>query len=485
MSSKNDRPMAVLPAVVMSLLFPLGGCLTLPDRDGEPPSPITSVPGLSQTAMGHDARWPTDDWWRGIDDPALAEVVEAGLAASPDIAVAKARYRRAVGVARSAGGSSWPSLGVGGDMARTRQSDNGMLPTEFFENPYTDHRALASLSWDLSFWGAEQKEADAADREVDATRIEIEGVRRALAVAIAQAYYTAGLARQEVALADDGLTAAQKLYELIALRWEKGIESRLAERRSFTLLSQAKADRAEAAYRLTRARNLLATLCGQGPDRGPELDRAPDLMEVPVPPVPADLPIGLLARRPDLAALLARVEGGVSREKAAEARFYPSINLAAFVGVQSLALDTLFDSDSLTWSAGPALRIPLFMGGRLRGGLMAARGSYDEAVARYHGRVVEAARQVADRLADIEGVAQRLASQNEAVTATLEASRLARLRYERGIDDYRSPLDAEMRLLTTKRIALRLKGEGIAASIGLIGALGGGYTPEGIDHDQR
>ncbi|MBF0170915.1 MAG: hypothetical protein HQK87_07495 [Nitrospinae bacterium] len=116
---------------------------------------------------------------------------------------------------------------------------------------------------------------------------------------------------------------------------------------------------------------------------------------------------------------------------------------------------------------------------------MAARAGYDEAVARYHARVVEGARQVADRLADLRAARSREGQQRESLAAHEEARGLARLRYERGIDDYRSPLEAEERLLMQKRIALRLKGERIAASLGLIDALGGGYAPEGYGHDQR
>ena len=69
----------------------------------------------------------------------------------------------------------------------------------------------------------------------------------------------------------------------------------------------------------------------------------------------------------------------------ARADFYPNINLAAIVGVQSLGLGRLIDTGSTYGNAGPAFSLPIFDGGRLRGRYVQARAEYDEGVmiARY------------------------------------------------------------------------------------------------------
>ena len=57
------------------------------------------------------------------------------------------------------------------------------------------------------------------------------------------------------------------------------------------------------------------------------------------------------------------------------------MNLAAFIGVQSMGLDMLTKNGSSVGSVGPAISLPIFDGGRLRGQLRSADADYAEAVA--------------------------------------------------------------------------------------------------------
>ncbi|MFX5839930.1 TolC family protein, partial [Acinetobacter baumannii] len=80
-----------------------------------------------------------------------------------------------------------------------------------------------------------------------------------------------------------------------------------------------------------------------------------------------NLAADLLGRRPDLQAARLRAEAAAKRVDVARADFYPNVNLAAFIGVQSLGLDMLTESGSDIGQAGLALSLPIFQGGRLSG----------------------------------------------------------------------------------------------------------------------
>src|SRR6266705_562090 len=154
------------------------------------------------------------------------------------------------------------------------------------------------------------------------------------------------------------------------------------------------------------ARNQLAALAGEGPDRGLAID-SPSAKSVPI-ALPAALPADLIGRRPDVVAQRWRVEAARRDIDSAKAQFYPNVNLVALAGVQSVSLSKLLDRGSEDPSFGAALRLPIFDGGRLRGNLAAKDADYDSAVAQYNQMLADALREVVDQLASMRSLdAQR------------------------------------------------------------------------------
>ena len=89
----------------------------------------------------------------------------------------------------------------------------------------------------------------------------------------------------------------------------------------------------------TWVRMAVAALAGQGPDRGKSIHIA-KLAAAPQ-GVPAELPISLLGRRPDVVAARLLAQASASEVSAAKAEFYPDVNLSAFAGFWSLGMGEL------------------------------------------------------------------------------------------------------------------------------------------------
>jgi outer membrane protein TolC len=162
----------------------------------------------------------------------------------------------------------------------------------------------------------------------------------------------------------------------------------------------------------------------------------------------------------------------------ARAAFYPNVNLSAVIGLQSFGLDRLFETDSSFGTAGPAISLPLFQGGRLEGGYRGARAQYDEAVARYDATLVTALREVADAAASLRSLDQQLAEQRQALTAAEEAARIARIRYQGGLANQLTALQADDTLLGVRRAVVELEARRFALNVALVRALGGGFEAD-------
>jgi len=216
-------------------------------------------------------------------------------------------------------------------------------------------------------------------------------------------------------------------------------------------------------------------LLGAGPDRGIAIERPAINLNRSI-GLPSELAADLLGRRPDIVAARLRTEAQLKRIDQKKAEFYPNVNLAGFIGLQSLGLNLLSKSDSTTGSIGPAISLPIFTGGRLSGELRGSVATYEESVANYNQTVTQALQQVANAALSQKSLGGRLSKSEEAVAAASEAYRIASNRYEGRLSSYLEVLSAEDAMLNNLRILTDLRSRAFTLDVALMHALGGGYN---------
>ena len=201
------------------------------------------------------------------------------------------------------------------------------------------------------------------------------------------------------------------------------------------------------------------------------------LQEVTPPVVPAGLPAQLLTRRPDVAEAEKNVAAANAQIGVATAEFYPRFMLTASAGFQSLNADMLFSWQSRVAQVLPSISIPIFQGGRLRANLAATKARYQQTVAAYIEQVLVAYGDVEDALTDLRSFGEQVASLRDAVAESRNYLRLAQVQYKQGLVDYLLVIDAERTLLANQLSLAQAVNFQMSASIHLIKALGGGWTP--------
>lgn len=463
-----------------TLAVTVQGCLSIPPhKTAALPAPDdykldrTVTAALASPAFTRGA-WPQQDWWRAFGDPQLDRLMAAALAGNPDIRIAEARVRRAEQIAAAAHGDIYPDVGINASVTRERFSKNWLIPPPLASGGKTEGQASLDIAYDLDLWNRNRDAYRARLSEVQASAADQAETRLAISAALALAYFRLhdDLARLE--LARDALAQRNSLARLIRLRADNGLETTAAVKTADADVAREEANVVALTRMAGADKREIASLTGKGPDDAVKIN-APVIHAGGTFPVPDRLPIDLLARRPDITAQRWRVEAAAREIGVAKAGFYPNINLAAGAGVQSLELKDLFTADSVFSTFGPAIHLPIFHGGRLRAELGATYAEYDMAVEQYHRTLVTAARQVADQLAAIQSLAQEHDHQEEALRDSEDAYRLARLRYEKGVANYLTVLQAQRDLLQQRDVNTRLGGARLQAVVELIRALGGGY----------
>lgn len=418
--------------------------------------------------------WPMGDWWKVYGDPQLDSLIDGALTGSPTLAVARARIEQAGALASAAGAERQPQLGGGARVDRQRYTEHGIIPPPIAGAAITTGQLALNFSHEFDFWGRQQATLEAALSRARAAAIEGEAAKLTLAAAVARSYVELEHQYALIDVADDSLKQREQIRALTESRVTAGLESKAELHQSASAVFAARTDVAAVEERIALLKNELAALTGQGPDRGLAIAR-PRLGLGPAVALPARLSVELLGRRPDIVAQRLRAEAASGDIIAARTRFYPNIDLTAFLGFQSISLDQLLLGGSGNGGAGIALSLPIFDGGRLRANLAARDADYDLAVEQYNSTLVEALRDVAEQVNSWRAVDLQNVEQRQAQAEAEEAFRLALLRYRGGLSSYLTVLSAESQVLSQRRLAADLRARRLTVSIDLSRALGGGF----------
>ena len=455
----------------------LGGCV---DRGGWKPAPRVEPQTLeaSETLAGtqvNAAAWPADDWWRRYGDPQLDVLVSEALAGNPTLETARARLRAAQAQALAARAALLPSTSLDGSVTRQRFPVNGLYPPPYGGNYWTQGRVALDFSYDLDFWGRNRALAAAGRSAVQAAQADQAAARLALAVAVVRAYIQLDLQYALLDVTDENLRQATAIRDLTQERVNAGLENVARIKQSDGQLALTRAGLAAVEANIELARHQIAELVRAGPDRGRQLTRpklaAPANIEL-----PSVLPVDLLGRRPDVASARAQVESSTQGLKAAEAQFYPNVNLTAFAGFQSLGLSQLFEASDRILGGGPALSLPLFNRDALRGALYGRQAQVDLSVAQYNQTLLDAVREVADVVANWQALERETREQQLALEDAQRSYELTTDRYRAGLDNYLSVLSSENQVLLALGLRAELESRRLSFSVDLVRALGGGYA---------
>jgi NodT family efflux transporter outer membrane factor (OMF) lipoprotein len=401
--------------------------------------------------------------------------MDEALAGSPDLQAAAARLRAAEGFAQRAGAALKPTIDAFAQPELSKQSQNQSMPAAAIPNGWNGSGSTGlSFSLDLDLWGKNRAAFRAANKDADAAEFEVHEAELALTTGVGLAYADlASLHAQRDSL-ETALDLRSQTAKGVAKRVAADLDTQASLKQAEARVSQARADLAATDEAIGLTRNALAALIGAGPDRGLSIER-PQIASLQAHNLPADASTNLIGRRPDVAAARARVEGAAERIKEARAAFYPSINLTALIGLQAFGLGNLFSGGSQFGSVSPAVSLPLFHGGALRGQYRGRRGQYDEAVALYDRQVIEALRETADAVTSRKKLVTRLAESRRALAEYEEANRIARQGHAGGLSTYLDVLSAEEGVLGARLDVAQLQVRAFTLDVQLVRALGGGF----------
>ncbi len=458
-----------------ALILIIGGCANYDGIGSTAKLRATESFATQKTFAVTTGDWPTQQWWRQFNDAQLNTLIDAALAHNPTLDAAAARIKFAQAYAGTARSALYPQITGAGDISYQHFSENSLYPPPFGGSSLFNNTLRINGAYELDFWGKNRAAVKSAVSLERALKAEQQSTILLLASNVAKTYIELDRLFMQQDVVAQSLQQREKIFSLTQQRVDAGLDTRAELKQAEAELPVLRGQLAQIDEAIGSSRNAIAALLGAGPDRGLQIQRPRLALAQTEIKLPANLPVNLLGRRPDVVAARWEAEAAQQQTVIAKAQFYPNVSLTGYIGYSSLGLDNLLKSNSEEYGIGPAIQLPIFNGGRLRQNLKSKYAGYDAAVANYNTTLTTALRDVADQLNALHWLQTRQHEQKIAANIARTALDLATQRYEAGLGNYLSVLNAETTVLAQDQLGVELSARAFDLQVNLIKALGGGY----------
>ncbi len=400
-------------------------------------------------------------WWQGFHDPELDRLIEAVLAANPDMQVAGLRLRSALLGADLADTNLTPSVNAGISGNGTKDLKSGKASGSMGPS--------LTLDYEVDLWGRLASVRDQASWEAEASAQDLAATRLMLIGKALEQYWQLAYLGSAITLGQQQLANYERAEQLTQAKYRAGAVTRLDLVQASQQKAGKQAELSSLLMQQEQARNALRLLLGRS--SGSLAFEPKALPTAPIPTLAVGIPADVLARRPDVRAAELRLRKTLAKGDEIRTGFYPTLSLT---GGASSSSDTLTQVlQNPVGTLGATLALPFLEYNKTRLAIAGSQLDYQIAEAEFRKQLYSALVEVEDGLAARHHGEQRLNYLAEQLAFAKEAERLARARYQAGATGVQPWLDEQNRLWDAELALLGQQKEQLNTMARIYKALGG------------
>ena len=435
-SRDTTRIWPALPVMLVLTVFALGGCTLAPEYI-RPEAPIPNVYPAEEAANTSEMV----PWREFFKDPVMQRVIDQALQNNRDLRIAMLNVEKTRSMYRIQQADLLPTVAAGSS------SQSQYMPGEFsplgeaaISRQYT--ASLGFSGFELDLFGRIRSLTDAAVENYHSKENDARRARLTLVAEVAALYLQTVSDRELRDITEGTYQSRKTTYDMIRRQYETGIASLLAVNQARTGMEEARSSLARLETKVSQGENALTFLVGASlPADLPNVRRLKDVAKLP--DVPAGMPSALIERRPDVISAEHLLMAANSNIGAARANFFPRIAITASTGYLSTEFSNLFSGAAESWNLAGQATLPIFDMGRNIANLQGSMRDKDIAIAVYERTIQQAFREVADSLVQRRNIGELIDAQASLLDATRQTYNLAQTRYDVGIDNLLTLLDAQ------------------------------------------
>lgn len=414
--------------------------------------------------------WPESDWWNAFNDDELSTVINLVQENNLDLENNQRNLESAQIALREAGFNLLPTpivdIGTG---AAYNQSRVGGVDSSGSPNVPFDIGASFSYNDILSKPATYNRAV--ADYEFRVAQV-ADVALNTLGTA-SSTYFQLLLTRDKIEASMQNVENAEAIYRIAQARVDAGVAVPIEALQQQIAMERERNNLRSFLQNDLATRASLALLVGRTVQDF-DID-GQTLQQIIVPAVKPGLPSELLTRRPDLVQAEANLRSARASVDIVRTDLFPQISLTGGINASSTSLTELVsDPDTFLNINANLVQVLLDNGQRYRN-IDQATLTMENSLNNYRRAVIGAFNEVEVLLNNI----QLLQAQGVVALQNLEAAeesfRIAEVRYEEGVADFQTVLNAQNTLFSTRNSYLDNKLLQLNAMVGFFQALGGGW----------
>ena len=451
----------------------LSACAVGPDYK----TPVTDVPQTFAHAVHSEfsGQGVEVSWWKLFDDQELTALVDQAVRHNRDLQAARANLREARALYMEAGLNLAPIVSSHANYTDQNRSVGALNNRAFVPRELKLYNIGFDAFWEVDIFGRVRRNVEASGDEVEAQEAGLRDVGVSLIAEVARNYFELRGLQNQLAVAKKNAENQTQTLEITRVRLETGRGTELDTSRARAQLDSTRAIIPTLESAIYQAIHRLGVLTGQRPDALIKKLEQP----APLPRIPETIRIGnpaeLLRRRPDIGIAERTLAAATARIGVATADLFPRVTFVGTIALEASTLSGIGAAGSDTYFAGPRISWAALDLGRVYARIKAADASAEASLAQYEQTVLNALEETENALVNYNRERARQALLASATQASERAVELAHLRFGKGMTDFLTVLDAELRLLQDQDRLAQSETATATALAALYKALGGGW----------
>ena len=435
-------------------------------------------PELETEALYRTDNLPTDSIsiatvsWKDIfTDPYLNQYIEKGLTNNLDVRIALENINAAQAYLKQGKAGYLPTLDLSTSYSRSKNSENTRLGS-LISGAQEQYEISGNFSWEADIWGKIRSSKRAAGASYLQSVAAHQAIKTELVASIASSYYQLMAFDKQRAITEETIQARKSSLETTLALKDAGQVTQVAVKQTEAQLHTAQIILIDIDNNIKLLENYLSILLGE-PAHSIERGIL-DGQEITT-TLKTGVPIQLLANRPDIMQAEYGLINSFELTNVAKSSFYPSFQLTASAGLQSLELGNWFNTSSLFTNLIGSITQPLLNKRNIRTQYEVAKAQQEQSLLSYKKALLNAGMEVSNALYNYEAETKKM----DAHTKELEAYTLAESYSEEllnnGLANYLEVLTARQNALNSQLNYIDSQYGQLNALVSLYQALGGGW----------